>query len=94
MALSTFDSICVVPNSRLRNLLKQHINDRTHALREQNLEVSRILAHRDALSRWHQLKDQFTTTVAALEAVIGIGTSVSMSDQGPGVWEGLGQFTN
>ena len=93
LAFSAFDSICVAPNSRLRNLLKQHIHDRTHALREQNLEVSRSLAHLDALAEWNQMKLQHTTCISALEAVIALSSSVSLSDHGPGVWEGLGHCT-
>lgn len=89
-AFSTFDSICVAPNSRLRNLLKQHIHDRTHALREQNLDVSRSLAHRDMILQWNAMKDQCSTCVSALETVVTLSTCVSLSAHGPGVWEGLG----
>jgi hypothetical protein len=91
IAFSTFDSICVSPNSRLRNLLKQHIHDRTHALREQNMEVSRSLAHREMLLQWNKMKDQCPTCVSALETVATLSSCVSLSGQGPGVWEGLGQ---
>ncbi len=93
IAFATFDSICVAPNSRLRDLLKQHIHDRTHALRDQNLEVSQILTHRYALAQWNQFKQECPTTVAALEAVVALASTVSLSDQGPGVWEGLGRCT-
>lgn len=93
LAFSTFDSICVAPNSRLRNLLKQHIHDRAHALQQQNMEVSRVLTHRDTLARWNQLKEECGTSVAALESIVAIASTVSLSDQGPGVWEGLGRCT-
>ncbi len=93
IAFATFDSICVAPNSRLRDLLKQHIHDRTHALRDQNLEVSQILTHRCALAQWNQFKTECPTSVAALEAVVALTSTVSLSDQGPGVWEGLGRCT-
>jgi len=93
IAFTTFDSICIAPNSRLRSLLKQHIHDRTHALREQNLEVSRSLAHRDALAEWTQMKADCCTCAAALQCVIALTSSVSSSNRGPGVWEGVGRCT-
>jgi hypothetical protein len=90
-AFSVFDSTCVAPNTRLRNLLKCHIHDRTHALREQNFEVSRSVALRETQIQWRQMKDTCSTSISALDAAASLIVGVGTSSRGPGVWQGVGQ---